>query len=107
MKHIQVFEAFGWATATTGRLIIIEGTEAFRPEVQNIIHDMEERGELAIVDMSTCNKEEIDTAAASSVEKILFINGDDCERPIRYAVMDLHPEIIPAPSLTPEDLITQ
>lgn len=104
MKHIQVYEAFNWETPGGSRLIIIEGTEPFTSEVQNIVHDMESSGKLAIVDMSTCDKEEIDAAAASSVEKILFINGDNCERPIRYAVMDLHPEIIPASMLTPEDL---
>ena len=104
MKHIQVYEAFNWEKPGASRLIIIEGTEPFTTEVQNIIHDMESSGKLATVDMSTCDKGEIDAAVDSSVEKILFINGDNCERPIRYAVMDLHPEIIPAPMLTPEDL---
>lgn len=104
MKHIQVYEAFSWEKPGGSRLIIIEGTEPFTSEVQNIVHDMESSGKLAIVDMSTCDKEEIDAAASSSVEKILFINGDNCERPIRYAVMDLHPEIIPATMLTAEDL---
>ena len=104
MKHIQVFEAFGWSTAATGRLIIVEGTEPFRPEVQEAIDHMEESGELAIVDMSTCDEAEIEDAVASQAKKILFINGDDCERVIRYAVMDLHPEIIPAAGLLRADL---
>jgi hypothetical protein len=107
MKHIQVYEAynhFNWETSGGSRLIIIEGTESFPAEVQNIIHSMEEEGNLAIVDMSSCDKAEIDAVVASSVAKILFINGDHCERPIRYAVMDLHPEIIPAGMLTVEDL---
>ena len=104
MKHIQIFEAFGWATAGTGRLIIVEGTEPFRPAIQDIIDGMEESGELAIVDMSTCDEAEIENAVASQVEKILFINGDDCDRDIRYAVMDLHPEIIPATEMREEDL---
>jgi hypothetical protein len=104
MKHIQVYEAFNWETPGGSRLIIIEGTEPFTAEVQDIVHTMEEAGKLAIVDMSSCDKAEIDAAVASSVAKILFINGDDCERPIRYAVMDLHPEIIPAHLVAPEDL---
>jgi hypothetical protein len=107
MKHIQIFEAFGWSTPATGRLIIVEGTEPFRPAIQDIIDHMEESGELAIVDMSTCDEAEIENAVASQVEKILFINGDDCERVIRYAVMDLHPEIIPATEMREEDLLTQ
>jgi len=107
MKHIQVFEAFGWSTAATGRLIIVEGTAPFAPEVQEIVNDMEESGELAMVDMSTCDVAEISTAVASSAKKILFVNGDDCERTIRYAVMDLHPEIIPADAMQKEDLMTQ
>jgi hypothetical protein len=65
---------------------------------------MEESGELAIVDMSTCDVAEIQNAVTSQAKKILFINGDDCDRAIRYAVMDLHPEIIPASDLSLEDL---
>lgn len=105
MKHIEVYEAFNWENQGASRLIIIEGTEPFTTEIQSMVHDMEAKGELALVDMSTCDKAEIETAVASSVAKILFINGDDCERVIRYTVMDLHPEIIPAPLVTPEDLM--
>jgi hypothetical protein len=104
MKHIQVFEAFGWATSGTGRLIIVEGIAPFAPKIQEIIDGMEESGELVIVDMSTCDVAEIEDAVASGAKKILFVNGDECERPIRYAVMDLHPEIIPADAMTEEDL---
>ena len=104
MKHIQVYEAFGWETMGTGRLIIVEGKPSYRPDIQSRINDMQRTGELAIVDMSTCDEEEIEEVVASEVQKVLFINGDDCERAIRYAVMDLHPEIIPATALTPEDL---
>jgi hypothetical protein len=67
---------------------------------------MVEAGELTIVDMSSCDVAEIEEVVASEVKKVLFINGDDCDRAIRYAVMDLHPEIIPATSLTLEDLYT-
>jgi hypothetical protein len=111
MQHIQaydafqMYEAFGWGTSGTGRLIIVEGTAPFAPEVQEIVNDMEESGELAMVDMSTCDVAEIQNAVASGAKKILFVNGDDCERTIRYAVMDLHPEIIPADAMQREDLI--
>lgn len=104
MKHIQVYEAFGWETMGTGRLIIVEGEPSYRPDIQTLIVRMQKTGELAIVDMSTCDEEEIEEVVASEVKKVLFINGDDCDRDIRYAVMDLHPEIIPATSLAPEDL---
>jgi hypothetical protein len=107
MKHLEVYEAFGWETMGTGRLIIEEGEPSYRPDAQSRINDMQKTGELTIVDMSTCDEEEIEEAVASNAAKVLFINGDDCDRAIRYTVMDLHPEIIPATSLTPEDLITQ
>jgi hypothetical protein len=100
LKHINEFFYFG----ETSRLIIVEGTAPFRPETQVRIDDMVEAGELTIVDMSTCDVAEIEEAVASDIQKILFVNGDECERSIRYSVMDLHPEIIPASVLTPEDL---
>lgn len=100
LKHINEFFYFG----ETGRLIIVEGTEPFAPETQDAIDDMMEAGVLTIVDMSTCDVAEIKSAVESDAGKILFVNGDECERSIRYAVMDLHPEIIPAAELTPADL---
>jgi hypothetical protein len=106
MKHIQIFEAFNLSSMGTGRLIIVEGTAPYRLEIQDLINRMEEAGELAIVDMSACDETGIEDAVASPVEKILFVNGDGCDRAIRYAVMDLHPEIIPAPEMREEDLLT-
>jgi hypothetical protein len=104
MKHIELYETFNLSSVGTGRLIIVEGTAPYRLEIQALIDRMEQAGELAIVDMSACDEEEIEEAVASEVDKVLFINGDDCDRAIRYAVMDLHPEIIPSNMITPEDL---
>lgn len=103
MKHLKDINEFFYFEEAT-RLIIVEGTEPFLPEIQSIIDGMEETGELAIVDMSSCSLNDIKDAVASDAKKILFVNGDDCERPIRYAVMDLHPDIIPASSITAADL---
>ena len=113
MQHIQAYdafqihEAFGWNPSETSRLIIVEGTAPFAPGIQEIIDHMEESGDLTIVDMSTCDVAEIQNAVESLAKKILFVNGDNCDRTIRYAVMDLHPEIIPASVVTKEDLMTQ
>lgn len=104
MKHLKDINEFFHFGAGSSRLIIVEGTEPFLPEIQDAIDHMEESGELAIVDMSTCDVAEIQNAVTSQAKKILFINGDDCDRAIRYAVMDLHPEIIPASDLSLEDL---
>lgn len=103
MKHLKPINEFFFFGGTT-RFIIVEGTEPFHPEIQARIDKMEEAGELAIVDMSTCDVAEIEAAVASDAMKILFVNGDECDRAIRYAVMDLHPEIIPAAELSQEDL---
>lgn len=103
----QIHEAFGWNTPGTGRLIIVEGTAPFAPEVQDTVNQMEASGDLLQVDMSTCDVTEIEEAVASGAKKILFVNGDDCDRTIRYAVMDLHPEIIPADAMVKEDLMVQ
>jgi hypothetical protein len=51
MKHIQVYEAFNWETPGGIRLIIIEGTEPFTAEVQDIVHTMEEAGKLFVKSM--------------------------------------------------------
>ena len=106
MKHIKMYEFFHFG-ASTARLIIVEGAEPFAPETQDRIDAMEESGELTMVDMSTCDEAAIQEAVASPAKKVLFMNGDDCDRAIRYAVMDLHPEIIPATDLTPADLETE
>ena len=105
MKHIELYEAFGWDNKGASRLIIVEGTmDDIDPQVQEEIDDMQSHAELEIVDMSLCEEADVEVVAASNAKKVLFVNGDDCDRRIRYAVMDLHPEIIPAGSLTIDDL---
>ena len=105
MKHIELYEAFGWNANGASRLIIVEGTpDDIDPQVQEEIDDMQSHAELEIVDMSLCEEADVAVVAASDAKKVLFVNGDDCDRRIRYAVMDLHPEIIPASVLTTDDL---
>ena len=107
MRHIDLYEAFNFKSMGTSRLIIVEGTAPYTPEVESLIRDMEETGELTIVDMSSCDVPDIEEAVTSDAMKVLFVGGDDCDRRIRYAVMDLHPEIIPASDLTPSDLLSK
>jgi hypothetical protein len=105
MKHIELYEAFEWNANGASRLIIVEGTpDALDPAVQEKMDDMQAQGKLLIIDMSLCDVADIKSAEASDATQILFINGDDCDRRIRYAVMDLHPEIIPAENMETNDI---
>jgi hypothetical protein len=44
MKHLEVYETFGWETMGTGRLIIVEGEPSYRPDIQSRINDMQKTG---------------------------------------------------------------